>query len=389
MVLRGVGKIAVISVLFLMLILSTSAQYSSGTGDSSDDSSSSSSSSSSGSSSGSSSSEKYSGDSSGAKFCKAKYGADYTYYDPSTKTCYTMSQVCQKEHGPEYTYYDRSTNTCSTMKQACQKKYGPDYTYYDPSTKMCYNMKEVCQKKYGPDYTYYDSLTSACYTMKQVCQKKYGADYNYDSSTKKCSTMKLDKAATSIISKSNKIKIGYASNAKSTLSDYSTNLLNEILKNTNVQGITITSTTRTAEDQARIMYDNLIGKGNNQGVEAQYKLYGNCGILVIKAFEDESKKTKDPTKIKAAMLSKMKEIGAHRVSHHALDPADYNKLNVVDIAPSVVDKQGFEAAIVKAVKEGKIINFHSPDSGDPAYHLEIPQTKLPKDFTKPCEEVRR
>lgn len=278
-----------------MLILSTSAQFSSSSGDSSSDSSSdssgsSSSSSSGSSSSGSSSSEKYSGNSSGAQFCKAKYGPDYTYYDPSTK---------------------------------------------------------------------------------------------------KCSNMKLDKSATAVILNYNKLKIGYASNAKSTLSDYSINLLNEILKNTKVQGITITSTTRTAEDQARIMYDNLIGKGKNQGVEEQYKLYGNCGDLVIKAFEDESKKTKDPNQIKAAMLSKMKEIGAHKVSHHALDPADYNKLNVLDIAPSVADKQGFEAAIKKAISEGKIINFYSPSTGDPAYHLEIPQTNLPKDFTKPCDQVRR
>ena len=376
-----------------MLILSTSAQFSSSSGDSSSDSSSdssgsSSSSSSGSSSSGSSSSEKYSENSSGAQFCKAKYGPDYTYYDPSTKTCYTMVQLCQKEHGPDYTYYDRATNMCYNMKQACQKKYGPDY-YYDSSTKMCYNMKQACQKKYGPDYTYYDPSTSACYTMKQVCQKKYGADYYYDPSTKKCSNMKLDKSATAVISNYNKLKIGYASNAKSTLSDYSINLLNEILKNTKVQGITITSTTRTAEDQARIMYDNLIGKGKNQGVEEQYKLYGNCGDLVIKAFEDESKKTKDPNQIKAAMLSKMKEIGAHKVSHHALDPADYNKLNVLDIAPSVADKQGFEAAIKKAISEGKIINFHSPSTGDPAYHLEIPQTNLPKDFTKSCDQVRR
>ena len=68
----------------------------------------------------------------------------------------------------------------------------------------------------------------------------------------------------------------------------------------------------------------------------------------------------------AKMEVKILEIGASHVSRHC---ADFNKLCVVDIAPSsILNKDAF----IKAVASDKRVSKFLQPPSDPAYHLEIP-----------------
>ena len=158
-----------------------------------------------------------------------------------------------------------------------------------------------------------------------------------------------------------------------TVSPYSKKVLDEILKKAGIAQVTITSSARTAQDQARIMYENI----TRHGVAHQKRLYGSYGDKVIdeyaslherKISEMESR-SKSQADIISGMSAKITSLGPGNVSKHAADP---KKLNVVDIAPSSINlalRKKFEAAVNS---DSRVSKFLTPP-GDPAYHIEIPQ----------------
>lgn len=145
-------------------------------------------------------------------------------------------------------------------------------------------------------------------------------------------------------------------------------LLQEMLSHAGLDSCLITSTSRTPADQARVMFNNL----ETKGVKSQRDLYAAAGDLVIDVYEAQKKAGKTATQIKNAMEAKINAIGPEKVSRHCADP---NKLNVVDVAPSSIgNKHAFENAVNVALNSGKVSRFITPGSGDPAYHIEIPQS---------------
>ncbi len=160
--------------------------------------------------------------------------------------------------------------------------------------------------------------------------------------------------------------ISFAKTAnRSSVSQFSINLLYDIMIESGNSNFIITSTLRTPEDQARAMYQNIKAKG----YKFNYKLYGANGDKVIKVAENAAKDKLSEKEIMAAMVKEMNKIGPGKVSKHAGDP---NKINVIDIAPSSIsNRKAFELAVEKR----KIYMLKPPD--DPAYHLEIAQ---PLDF---------
>lgn len=125
----------------------------------------------------------------------------------------------------------------------------------------------------------------------------------------------------------------------------------------------ITSTARSPEDQARVMYNNL----ESYGVAAQKALYAAAGDQVIDVYSASKQANKTPVQIKADMTAKINELGPSNVSHHCADPAS---LCVVDIDPGSL---AHGAAFVQAVKaDGRVSKLIEPPD-DPAYHLELPQ----------------
>lgn len=132
-----------------------------------------------------------------------------------------------------------------------------------------------------------------------------------------------------------------------------------------VSQITITSTARTANDQARIMFENI----ERHGVSHQKKLYGQYGDKVIDIYSTLKSNGKKNAEIIAGMSLNITALGPRNVSKHAGDPA---KLNVVDIAPSSINlalRKKFESVINNESRVSKLI---TPPT-DPAYHIEIPQ----------------
>lgn len=163
--------------------------------------------------------------------------------------------------------------------------------------------------------------------------------------------------------------MNFGSNAnQSVVSNNTKAVLKEILNHAGLDSCMITSTSRTPADQARVMYNNLVA----HGVAAQKKLYAAAGDLVIDVYVQQKAAGKNAAKIKAAMEAKINAIGPEKISHHCADPA---KLNVIDVSPaSIVNKHAFENAVHAALNSGKVSRFITPNNGDPAYHIEIPQT---------------
>lgn len=138
-------------------------------------------------------------------------------------------------------------------------------------------------------------------------------------------------------------------------------VLKEIVSSIGERSATITSGKRTANEQAVVMYNNLV----NQGVEKQKKLYGRFGDLVIDVYvtANESVPSKNADEIITEMTDKINELGPGKVSKHCQDN------NVIDVAPSSIVNDKMFAASAKCHK--KVTKYLGPSSSDPAHHLEI------------------
>ena len=149
------------------------------------------------------------------------------------------------------------------------------------------------------------------------------------------------------------------------VSAYSRKILEDIMKASGLMQITITSTARTAHDQARIMFENI----EKHGTDHQKKLYGTYGDKIIDHYLMLKSGGNSKVVIISQMASRISFLGARNVSRHAGDP---KKLNVIDIAPSSINlasRNKFETAVNN---DSRVSNFLTPPK-DPAYHLEIPQ----------------
>ena len=163
---------------------------------------------------------------------------------------------------------------------------------------------------------------------------------------------------------SNDIAITFSANAnKQDVTDYSLDVLRDILRAAGLKSALISSTARDPANQARVMYNNLVARG----VAHQKRLYAAAGDQVIDVYAASKAAGKNATQIKADMAAKIIEVGPTRVSRHAADP---KVLCVFDVAPSSIsDKDAFERAVGADTRVSK---FLTPP-GDPGYHLEIPQ----------------
>lgn len=144
---------------------------------------------------------------------------------------------------------------------------------------------------------------------------------------------------------------------------YSLKVLREILVSAGLKKCTISSTSRSPAEQARVMFNNL----ERYGVDHQMKLYARGGQQVIQVYAARKSAGDSAQQIKSAMERKIVALGPTTVSRHASDP---RVLNVFDVAPSsITDRANFE----RAVRADKRVNLFLTPPKDPGYHLEIPQ----------------
>lgn len=145
-------------------------------------------------------------------------------------------------------------------------------------------------------------------------------------------------------------------------------VVRDILAASGVSGCYVTRTIATPKDQARAMYQNLIGTGDSQGITKQRELYKPPGNLIIDVYEQNASLPSD--EIMGLMEKRIVEVGPELVSHHCGDP---NKVFVLDIAPTSILTSKHAAFEVAAKNDQRVSKFLSPSSGDPAFHLEIPR----------------
>ena len=134
--------------------------------------------------------------------------------------------------------------------------------------------------------------------------------------------------------------IRFGPNAKSAdVTEFSRGVLRDIMRRAGLSRVTVSSTSRSPAEQARVMFNNL----ERFGVAHQRALYGPAGDLVIEVYRKAKQAGRGAPAIKALMTDEIVRVGPNRVSRHAADP---KVLNVLDIAPSSVSlRQEFEHAV--------------------------------------------
>ena len=141
------------------------------------------------------------------------------------------------------------------------------------------------------------------------------------------------------------------------------NFLRSMMDQAGVKSATITSTTRTAVDQCRAMYGNLI-----KGTEIRY---GAGGRAVTQQFYNS--KSKPAAECQADMVKVCKAQPEQVVSRHC---ADFTQRLVLDIGPNSIQPQSargaFEQLLRAAQADGSVIyKVLTPADNDPAFHIEM------------------
>ncbi len=155
------------------------------------------------------------------------------------------------------------------------------------------------------------------------------------------------------------------------VSRYSLDVLAELLRRSDNERCVITSTVRSPEEDARVLHDNLV----EHGVDAMRRLYLPPGNLVIDVFVADVAKSRLDTV--ADMAVKIRAIGPYLVSHHCLDEAAQQKLNVLDVGPAqLAHRDAFIDACRREApplaSNGLLARLLEPPH-DPGIHLEIRQ----------------
>jgi RHS repeat-associated protein len=158
------------------------------------------------------------------------------------------------------------------------------------------------------------------------------------------------------------VAINFGRNAnRDAVSPHTIRVLQDIMRGSGNNSLTITSTQRTPESQARAMYTNII----NRGVQYNLNLYSSNGDRVVNVAARGRREGLTRDQILTNMVTEIRRIGPGRVSRHCGDP---NILNVLDIAPSSLQNR---RAFVREIRGRGIFLLQPPE--DPAYHLEIRQ----------------
>lgn len=178
------------------------------------------------------------------------------------------------------------------------------------------------------------------------------------------------------------IQVTYSSAIKENrriVSTYAINVVKIALKECGMSHAVITSTLRTPEDQADIMYKNAA-----LNLEKQKALYGRNGDEVLDVFEENKNKAKsEVVKLMKEKIEKLLEKDK-KVSNHCITIDAFKKMNTFDIglnSTKAVSKNFSKEKLTKAFedlkKQGYIKNYIDETmKSNSCWHLEIvPHTK--------------
>lgn len=163
---------------------------------------------------------------------------------------------------------------------------------------------------------------------------------------------------------------------KDVVSDLSLELLRKCAIESDNPEVIITSTLRSAERQAKAMFDNL-----SLGIRIRY---AEPGRIVTALFDDCRAKKMEKSDTLKAMTDKIVELsrGGKLVSRHCVPLDVYNKRNIIDVSRYIPNAIDFIKALVSKPEVSKVItplSAHyesskvSYDRSEPAIHIEINQ----------------
>ena len=162
------------------------------------------------------------------------------------------------------------------------------------------------------------------------------------------------------------LTISYTSSAhSSSMTAKALAVLEEVAKAGEVTAFTITSTSRTVDDQARIMLADI----RRHGVAYSRKLYGAKCKEIFEAYEKLDKQGSGDGEIKAAFALKIAEIGPQFVSNHIT--SDTNQLCVFDIGPNSVVPNKNKGDLISALEAHKDVARVLKPPTDKAIHVEV------------------
>ena len=193
--------------------------------------------------------------------------------------------------------------------------------------------------------------------------------------------------------------IKYRTSAKKVLSKYTENIIKLAMSYGNINQCDISSTYRSFNDQARIMYDNANSFPAATTVAGLRTLrrwgYGANGRAVEAIyFENKSKSRKDVIELMEKKVKSLNKAG-QVVSRHCVSEAAFNKRNVLDIPYSSVPpakRVPFEKALMGMSTKVSNARYASPSKGvqfitrliieNKCWHIEIEQNNKPLPNTK-------
>jgi hypothetical protein len=161
---------------------------------------------------------------------------------------------------------------------------------------------------------------------------------------------------------------------RSAVSAYSLSVLRRIMHTSKVKSLTISSSYRGPQDQARVMLHNI----RTHGLAHQSRLYkGKPGETVISIYALEvlnrvgnsQTGVHVKTDVLAGFESQIRAVGGENVSHHGSDP---RILNVFDVAPNSIG-HGLLKGFIDAAKRDLSVSLLLTPPVDPGIHFEIPQ----------------
>jgi hypothetical protein len=170
------------------------------------------------------------------------------------------------------------------------------------------------------------------------------------------------------------IKFNTGIERKDLISEKTVGIILDAAKASKNTSVLITSGIRSAERQAKTMYDNL-----KKGVRISY---ATAGRQVVDVYDNLKRIGATEDAIFNAMVRKINELSdsGKLVSKHCVSEEEYKKKNVVDVSKSLANPRDFVKELIKNIDVVKVItpfasdyksSVVSVDASEPAIHLEI------------------
>lgn len=171
------------------------------------------------------------------------------------------------------------------------------------------------------------------------------------------------------------VRVGFGANANAATVWASTlDAVKDGLRAAGQPSATISSTARTAADQARAMFNNLVNPAHTlaQNIASQHALYAAPGDAVINVFAQQTQGmtlaqvNANAAAIQAAMVAEINHQGPQNVSRHCADPT---VVNVIDIGSGVFNTHN--GPLFVASVSARASRFIDERANNHCYHFEF------------------